>query len=69
MANATIFPTANSWYMGRNIAGKPEGFMPFAGGTVLYRETCDKVAANGYEGFILGSPAGVDPRVLAAKGN
>jgi hypothetical protein len=42
--------------------------MPFAGGTVLYRDTCDKVAANGYEGFILGSPAGVDPRVLAAKG-
>jgi cyclohexanone monooxygenase len=61
MANATIFPTASSWYMGRNIAGKPEGFMPFAGGTVLYRETCDEVTANDYKGFILGSPAAVDP--------
>ena len=58
MANMTIFPQANSWYMGRNIEGKAEGFMPFAGGTVLYRQTCDDVAANGYRGFILSEKAG-----------
>jgi cyclohexanone monooxygenase len=50
----TLFAKGNSWYMGRNIEGKPEGFMPFGGGTVLYRQICDDVAAGGYAGFLLG---------------
>ena len=52
----TIFPKANSWYMGGNIEGKPVAFMPFAGGTVLYRQICDNVAESGYTGFTLGPP-------------
>jgi len=27
--------------------------MPYAGGMPRYRRICDKVAANGYEGFVL----------------
>lgn len=53
VANFTLFPQANSWYLGANIAGKPRGFMPYIGGVGRYRQKCDSVAANGYEGFAL----------------
>ena len=55
LGDMTIFPKANSWYMGRNIEGKPVGFMPFVGGTVLYRQICDGIAERGYPGFSLGA--------------
>ena len=51
VANSTLFPLANSWYVGANIPGKPRIFMPYIGGVVAYRQKCDQVAANGYEGF------------------
>ena len=50
-ANRTLFPRANSWYMGANIPGKPRLFMPYIGGVGRYREICDEVAADGYKGF------------------
>jgi cyclohexanone monooxygenase len=43
---------ANSWYLGANIPGKPRVFMPFVGGVGIYRDICDDVAANGYQGFV-----------------
>jgi len=49
----TLFPKANSWYMGANVPGKPRVFMPYVGGVGAYRETCDRVTANGYEGFVI----------------
>jgi cyclohexanone monooxygenase len=52
-AAATLFPHANSWYMGANIPGKPRVFMPYIGGVGPYREKCDEIAAKGYEGFAL----------------
>jgi hypothetical protein len=52
-----LFPLANSWYMGANIPGKPRVFMPYIGGVGPYRQKCDEVAANGYEGFILSDAA------------
>jgi cyclohexanone monooxygenase len=55
VANATLFPKAGSWYMGANIPGKPRVFMPYAAGVGVYREICDRVAANGYEGFAFAS--------------
>jgi cyclohexanone monooxygenase len=51
LANASLFPTANSWYLGANIPGKPRVFMPYLGGVGPYRQKCDEVAAKGYEGF------------------
>jgi cyclohexanone monooxygenase len=54
VANMTLFPRANSWYMGANIPGKPRVFMPYVGGVGAYRIKCDEVAANGYEGFSFG---------------
>ncbi|CAN5758799.1 NAD(P)/FAD-dependent oxidoreductase [soil metagenome] len=53
VADMTLLPTANSWYMGANVPGKPRVFMPYIGGVGLYREICDGVAAKGYEGFEL----------------
>jgi cation diffusion facilitator CzcD-associated flavoprotein CzcO len=47
----TLFPLANSWYVGANIPGKPRVFMPYIGGVGVYRQRCADVAANGYEGF------------------
>ena len=53
VAQPTMFMHANSWYLGANIPGKPRVFMPYAGGVGAYRQHCDKVVANGYEGFTL----------------
>lgn len=51
VADATLYPLANSWYMGANIPGKPRVFMPYVGGVHNYKKKCDAIAANGYEGF------------------
>jgi cyclohexanone monooxygenase len=53
IADATLYPLANSWYMGANIPGKPRIFMPYVGGVHRYKKKCDAVAQNGYEGFRL----------------
>jgi cyclohexanone monooxygenase len=54
LANGTLFPTADTWYMGANIPGKPRVFMPYIGGFPRYIEKCSEVAGKGYEGFLLG---------------
>jgi hypothetical protein len=56
----TLFPMADSWYMGANVPGKPRVFLPYIGGVGEFRKKCDEVAAGGYEGFTLtkaGEPA------------
>jgi cyclohexanone monooxygenase len=50
-ANKTLFPRANSWYMGANIPGKPRLFMPYIGGVGRYRRTCEEIITDGYRGF------------------
>ncbi|RRR43189.1 NAD(P)/FAD-dependent oxidoreductase [Mycolicibacter terrae] len=52
-ADATLFPRANSWYMGANVPGKPRVFMLFIGGFATYLEICAEVASAGYKGFNL----------------
>jgi cyclohexanone monooxygenase len=54
VADSTLYPLANSWYMGANIPGKPRVFMPYVGGYDRYKRHCDAIAAKGYEGFVLG---------------
>jgi cation diffusion facilitator CzcD-associated flavoprotein CzcO len=53
VASVTLYPNANSWYLGANIPGKKRVFMPYVGGLLTYREHCDEVASKGYEGFDL----------------
>jgi len=49
----TVFPLADSWYVGANVPGKPRTLMPYLGGVGAYRKKCAEVAAKGYEGFTL----------------
>ncbi len=53
VADTTLFPKANSWYMGANIPGKKRVFMPYVGGFGPYDELCKDIAAKGYQGFVL----------------
>ncbi|MBV8303136.1 MAG: NAD(P)/FAD-dependent oxidoreductase [Acidimicrobiia bacterium] len=53
VAELTLFPLADSWYLGANIPGKKRVFMPYVGGFLPYTRKCDEVAARNYEGFAL----------------
>ena len=53
MAAQTLYPRANSWYVGANVAGKARVFMPYIGGFDRYVAKTTAVAENGYEGFDL----------------
>jgi len=57
-ADITLYPTANSWYMGANVPGKPRVFLPYVGGVDVYRAACDEVRGNDYFGFRVTGPAG-----------
>jgi len=65
VAHTTLYPQANSWYMGANIPGKPQIFMPYIGGVGVYRQICNDVAAKGYEGFVM--TAAQQPQKMAAS--
>jgi len=52
VADTTLYPQCNSWYLGANIPGKTRVFMPLVG-FPAYLDKCAEVAANGYEGFDL----------------
>lgn len=53
LADMTLFPQAASWYMGANIPGKRQVFLPFVGGVGAYKQISDGVEAAGYHGFDL----------------
>jgi cation diffusion facilitator CzcD-associated flavoprotein CzcO len=55
LAAETLYPKANSWYVGANIPGKPRVLMPYVAGCGRYRRECEDVVARGYEGFTLGA--------------
>ncbi len=52
VASETLYPIADSWYMGANIPGKARVFLPYIGGLDVYRRKCDDIAAAGYPGFV-----------------
>jgi cyclohexanone monooxygenase len=65
VAQGTLYPQANSWYMGANVPGKPRIFMPYIGGVHVYGQKLKDVAAKGYEGFVM---QGAEVRKKAATG-
>ena len=65
VAYTTLYPQANSWYMGANVPGKPRIFMPYIGGVGPYRQICNDVAARGYDGFVM--ERAEKPRKVAAS--
>jgi cation diffusion facilitator CzcD-associated flavoprotein CzcO len=54
LADATLFPRADSWYLGANIPGKPREMLAFSGGLPAYLAKCRESAERGYEGFAIG---------------
>ena len=52
IADMTLYPTCNSWYLGANIPGKPRVFMPHVG-FPNYVQRCKEVVNNNYQGFEL----------------
>jgi len=52
VADLTVYPTCNSWYLGSNVPGKTRVFMPYVGFNT-YVDKCKDVVAKGYEGFTL----------------
>jgi len=50
-ADITVFPQANSWYMGANVPGKTRVFLPYIGGVGRYRAICNDVAQQNYLGL------------------
>lgn len=51
VASKTLFPSTKSWFMGANIPGKPQVFLPYVGGFGNYSVICDEVVADDYRGF------------------
>ena len=52
VADRTLYPTCNSWYLGANVPGKVRVFMPLVGFPAYVAKTTE-VAARRYEGFML----------------
>lgn len=56
-AEKLLLMQVDSWMTGvnKNVPGRQKrAFMAYAGGAPKYRQKCDEVAAQGYEGFALG---------------
>ncbi len=66
-AARTLFPMANSWFLGANIPGKPRVFMPYVARIGVYRRECQDIADKGYEGFSLGTVTPGTPRPPAMR--
>jgi len=51
VAQSTLFPTANTWYMGDNISGKPRTPISLFTGAPMFRAICQEAEAAGFAGF------------------
>ncbi|GAA1860052.1 NAD(P)/FAD-dependent oxidoreductase [Pseudonocardia alni subsp. carboxydivorans] len=58
IADATLFPKADSWIFGANIPGKPNAVMFYMAGHKAYREELSTVARDGYRGFAMDGSGG-----------
>jgi len=52
LANMTLVPKTQSWYMSGKANGKPR-LLPYAGGVNGYKRECDAAKARGYDGFAI----------------
>ncbi len=53
VGSRTLLSSANGWFIGGNIPGKPRAILLYANPAPAYRAKCAEVAAKGYEGFDL----------------
>ncbi|WP_328794043.1 flavin-containing monooxygenase [Maritimibacter harenae] len=65
--NETLYMTAQSFYNGGEVEGKPKVFMPYSGGVRHYRRLLEQCAADDYVGFALRStPLATQPETQDA---
>ncbi len=53
LADGTLRPQCNSWYVGANVPGKPRVYLAYVAGIPPYKKRCEEVVERGYEGFAL----------------
>ena len=54
LVNATVLSKGKgSWFLGKNIPGKPEVVLFYFGGAGAYRGECKEAAERGYDSFVL----------------
>jgi cyclohexanone monooxygenase len=66
LGDASLYPRANSWYMGANVPGKPRVLLPYVGGVGRYRRICERDVSRGFAGFALRGPEGRELAVIPA---
>jgi cation diffusion facilitator CzcD-associated flavoprotein CzcO len=52
LAEKSLIRKANTWWVGANVKGKPQGLTMFIGGFHKYREHCANAVRNGYADFV-----------------
>ena len=55
IANRTLYPRTDSWYMGANVPGKPRQFLGHLRGSE-YFDRLNEVADSGFDGFVFEPP-------------
>jgi cyclohexanone monooxygenase len=53
LVGATLFPRAQSWYMGANIPGKKREMLVYPGGLPLYLQQCQGIRRRRLHWFVL----------------
>ncbi|EUC40477.1 hypothetical protein COCMIDRAFT_41201 [Bipolaris oryzae ATCC 44560] len=53
LANASLLPSVDSWYMGTNVPGKTREPLIYLGGVPSYYKIINETAASGYNGFTI----------------
>jgi cyclohexanone monooxygenase len=53
VAEQSVYPQVNTWYMGDNVPGKPREFLAYAGGGPAYFEHFKKAVTDDYQNFVL----------------
>jgi cyclohexanone monooxygenase len=51
LADRSLYPDTDSWFIGANVPGKPRTFMVYLGGAPAYAKECQAVVDAGYAGF------------------
>ncbi len=51
LVKGNLWETAESWYVGANVPGKPRVILAYAGGYTAYKAECEEISRAGYPGF------------------
>ena len=52
LAEKSLIRKANTWWVGANVKGKPQGLTMFTGGFAKYREQCAAASSSRSQNFV-----------------